>query len=76
MFASKSGAYLSDVGVNIADSTGRTLLDIACDGPWFLAKLPAGAYQIVATFAGNAVRQHVSVGAERLKTVDFRWASE
>jgi hypothetical protein len=76
VFAGKSGAYLTDVRVNIADPAGRTLLDIPSEGPWFLARLPAGDYQIIATFAGNAVKQHVSIGTEKLRTVDFRWASE
>ena len=76
VFAGKSGAYLADVRVNIADSKGRTVLDIQSEGPWFLAKLPAGAYQIIASFAGNAVRQQVSIGTGKLRTVDFRWASE
>ncbi len=76
VFASKSGAYLADVRVKIADSTGRTLLDVPSEGPWFLAKLPTGNYQIIATFAGNAVRQHVSISTEKLRTVDFRWVSE
>lgn len=76
VFAGKSGAYLADVRVNIADSTGRTLLDIPSEGPWFLAALPKGDYRIVASFAGNAVTQRVSIGSEKLRTVQFRWASE
>jgi hypothetical protein len=76
VFAGKSGAYLTDVRVNIADSKGRTLLDIVSEGPWFLAKLPTGDYKLSASFAGNVVRQHVSIGPEKLKTVQFRWASE
>jgi hypothetical protein len=35
-----------------------------------------GKYQIVATFAGNAEKRTIAVGAEKLKTVDFRWGSE
>ncbi|MCK9379884.1 MAG: carboxypeptidase-like regulatory domain-containing protein [Sulfuritalea sp.] len=76
VFAGKSGAYLTDVRVAIADAKGRTLLDATSQGPWFLTKLPAGDYQIVATFAGKEARQQISVGAEKLRTVDFRWASE
>ncbi len=76
VFAGKSGAYLADVRVNIADSAGRTLLDIPSEGPWFLAKLPTGDYRISASFAGNAVRKHVSIGTGKLRTVDFRWVSE
>jgi hypothetical protein len=76
VFAGKSGAYLADVRVNVANSRGRTLLDITSEGPWFLAKLPTGNYQISASFAGKTVRKHVSISTEKLRTVDFRWASE
>ncbi len=77
VFALKSGSYVSDVGVVIADAAGKTLLNTTSDGPWLLARLPAGNYQVVATFAGNAVKRQITVGsAKQLRTVDFRWASE
>ena len=76
VFALKSGDYVSDVKVTIADKAGNTVVDAQSDGPWFLARLPAGNYQIVATFAGNAEKRSIAVGAEKLKTVDFRWAAE
>ena len=76
VFAQKSGDYVSDVKVTIADAAGKTLVDTTSEGPWFMTKLPMGNYQIVATFAGNAEKRSVAVGAEKLKTVDFRWASE
>lgn len=76
VFALNSGVYVSDVRVAIADTTGKSLLNATSDGPWFLTKLPAGNYQIVATFAGKAVTRRVAVGAARLSTVDMRWASE
>ena len=76
VFAMKSGDYVNGVGVVIADAAGKTLLDTTSEGPWFLARLPAGSYQIVATFGGKAVKRQVTVGAAKLKTVDFRWASE
>jgi hypothetical protein len=76
VFALKSGDYLSGVKVSIADAAGKTLVDALSEGPWMLTKLPAGKYQIVATFAGNAEKRSISIGAEKLKTVDFRWASD
>ena len=76
VFALKSGDYVSDVRVAIADAAGKTLLDTTSEGPWFLAKLPVGKYQIVATFAGKAEKRTIAVGAEKLKTIDFRWSSE
>lgn len=76
VFALTSGSYVSDVKVAIADAAGKTLLDTTSDGPWLLARLPAGNYQVVATLSGNAVRRQVAVGSAKLRTVDFRWASE
>jgi hypothetical protein len=76
VFATKSGEYVSGVRVAIANAAGKTLLDATSEGPWFLTRLPAGSYQIVATFAGNAVKRQVAVGAAKLSTIDFRWANE
>jgi hypothetical protein len=76
VFAMKSGDYVSGVKVTIADAAGKTLLDTTSEGPWFLTRLPLGSYQIVATFAGKADKRTIAVGAEKLKTVDFRWSSE
>ena len=76
VFALQTGNYVSGVKVTIADAGGKTLLDTTSEGPWFLAKLPVGNYQIVATFAGKAERRTVSVGAEKLETIELRWASE
>ena len=76
VFALKSGDYVSDVKVTIADAAGKTLLDTTSEGPWFLTRLPVGNYQIVATFAGNAVKRQVAVATAAFRTVDFRWASE
>ncbi len=76
VFALKAGDYLSGVKVAIANAAGKTLLDTTSEGPWFLTKLPVGNYQIVATFAGKAEKRTIAVGAEKLKTIDFRWASE
>lgn len=76
VFALQSGNYVSDVKVVIADAKGKTLLDATSAGPWFLVKLPAGNYQIVATFEGKAVKRSVTVSKAKLQTVDFRWAAE
>ena len=76
VFALKAGDYLSGVEVIISDASGKTLLETRSEGPWLLARLPLGNYQIVASFAGNAERRTVTIGTEKLRTVDFRWASE
>ena len=52
------------------------LVDAQSEGPWFLTRLPAGDYRVVASFAGNAVKRHIVIGTERLETIDFRWWTE
>jgi hypothetical protein len=76
VFALNSGEYMGGVTVTIVDAAGRTVLDAASEGPWLLARLPAGEYRILAVSSGNAVRQHVAVSSGKLSTVDFRWPSE
>jgi hypothetical protein len=76
VFAFKSGEYLSDVNVTITDAAGKTILDTKSDGPWLMAKLRPGQYQIAASFAGQMERRSVSVGTAKLNTVDFRWNTQ
>ena len=76
VFATTSGEYVSGVRVTVADAAGKTLLDATSEGPWFLAKLPVGSYQIVATSTGKAQKRQIAVGRAGLATIDFRWASE
>lgn len=75
VFAINSGEYVSDVGVVISDGKGRKVVDAVSEGPWFLVRLPAGNYQIVATLAGKAEKRQVVVGATKLMTMDFRWSA-
>jgi len=49
IFALNTGAYLADINVTIVDASNKVLLDTMSEGPWLLAKLPAGNYQISAT---------------------------
>ena len=76
VFALKSGSYVSGVKVTIADASGKMLLVTTSEGPWFLTRLPLGNYQVVASFAGKFEKRSIGVGAEKLETVYFRWASE
>ena len=75
VFALTSGEYVSGARVVIADAKGKTMVDATSDGPWFLAKLPNGSYQVVATLADKALKRQVSVGPGKIRTVDFRWGS-
>ena len=76
IFAMTSGEYVSNVRVEITDAKGRNVVDTHSDGPWFLARLPTGHYQIVASLSGKAEKRELNVGASKLSTIDFRWTAE
>lgn len=63
--AAPEGEYLSDVDVSMTDSRGQSVLHTRTDGPWLLARLPAGTYSLTAKYAGVTRTQQVAVGAGR-----------
>lgn len=74
VFAEKgSGHYLSDVRVAIKGSKGKDILEAVSDGPWFLAKLPPGSYQVTAAFGEQRQTRSVIIGKQRQKTVAFHF---
>lgn len=55
-FASRSGNYLSNVDVDIADAHGRTVLKTTCEGPIMLVDVPSGGrYRIHGALAGQTM---------------------
>jgi hypothetical protein len=74
VFTLNEGNYIADVNVAVKDKAGKTVLEDVAGGPFFLAKLPAGQYSVVATYDGKAVTRKVSVGTG-LHTEQFRWAA-
>ena len=73
VFALNTGNYVSDVQVKVNDSAGRTIIEDTSNGPWLLARLPAGSYTANATYNGHTVTQKFSVGKSGLRTAQFRW---
>src|SRR3954464_13471705 len=73
VFALNTGNYVSDVQVKVTDSSGKLVIDDTSNGPWLLARLPAGNYTAAATYNGNTVTQKFSVGKSGLRTAQFRW---
>ena len=73
VFATKSGAYLSDITVGIFDVRGARLLDAKSEGPLFFVKVPPGRYRIEASYNGTEQRQSVDVVAQEQRTGDLRW---
>jgi hypothetical protein len=74
VFTLKEGNYIADVGVAVQDAKGRTIVEDTADGPFFLAKLPAGQYTVAATYEGRTVTRKLQVG-KGLRTEYLRWPS-
>ncbi|MCC7079695.1 MAG: carboxypeptidase regulatory-like domain-containing protein [Burkholderiales bacterium] len=56
------GEYLAAVQVDIADQRGTTVLSTLTEGPWLMAKLPAGTYTLKARFGGVTRTQQIHAG--------------
>jgi hypothetical protein len=67
------GNYLADVGVTIANAAGKTVVQHVTEGPIFMARLPAGTYQVAARYGGIQQARKVVVRAGRLHTEYLRW---
>jgi hypothetical protein len=71
--AEKSGDYLADVKVVIESAKNERVLDTTMEGPILLARLAPGTYTIRATSDGQALTRTVTIPAQGLRQVDFRW---
>lgn len=75
VFTLVEGNYVADVRVVVKDGKGATVVEDTADGPFFLARLPAGQYTVVATFEDRSVTRKVSIGKRGLRTEYLRWPS-
>lgn len=66
--------FLAGVKVRIRDRSKSVLLDTVSEGPYLLAKLPAGTYQIEAEHEGMVKRQTVAIRAGKHERAVFVWA--
>lgn len=80
--AKRSGAYLSDIRLNVTRAGDKTpVLARTMDGPWLLASLPAGRYDIVATMPGDSgnkeqtIKQQVQLGKSGERQAMLRFDS-
>jgi len=71
--AEKSGDYLAGVKVVIESARKAQVLDTTMEGPILLAKLAQGTYTIRATSDGQTLTRTVTIAAQGLRQVDFRW---
>lgn len=67
--------FLSDVKVTIRNRSGEVVLDATAEGPFLLAKLPAGRYRIEAEYGGQLKRHAVVIQAGKHQRVVFVWGA-
>ena len=75
LFAQKAlpnDVYLAGVKVTVRQA-GKVLLETESDGPFLLAHLPSGKYQIEAVSEGVTRQQTVDVQAGKHRRVVFVW---
>lgn len=72
VFTLVEGNYLADVNVAVMDAAGKSVLDATADGPFFLARLPAGAYTVSASYRGVTQTRRLQL-TDRLRTEYLRW---
>jgi hypothetical protein len=68
--------FTADVKVLIRDARGNTVLDAVADGPFLLARLPAGRYTIRATQNGRTLDRVATVAGGKSTHVAFLWPDE
>jgi hypothetical protein len=76
VFTLVEGNYVSDVRIVLKSAAGKTLIDSTADGPFFMAKLPAGTYTLALAYSGQEQQRKVTVATNKLRTEYIRWKSD
>jgi hypothetical protein len=69
-FSETGGAFIANVGVELRDAQGKTLVTTRTQGPFFFAKVPPGTYEMVATYGDQTARRQLVVNAGGAATTD------
>ena len=65
--------YAADVKVSIRDIKGHVALQIQSQGPYLLARLPAGGYALNAIYAGHSITKNFVIEKARPIQIDLVW---
>jgi hypothetical protein len=75
-FATKqTGAYRSDVQLDIVDAKGNSVLSVTNTGPMVFAKLPPGTYRISASAEGKTFKRSLRIGGG-VKEMILHWEND
>ncbi len=76
VFTLVEGNYLADIRVVIRGAAGGKAYEHFAEGPLLFARLPAGHYDVAATYQGRTVTRRVKLLDNRLRTEYLRWPSD
>ena len=66
--------FVADVRLRVTDSAGKTVVDLASQGPIFLLRVPAGSYSVEAQHNGEVKTHRFEVAPGRHDNLAFSWA--
>jgi hypothetical protein len=69
----KRDDYLADVPVTIKDHKGNVVFEGSSDGPYFLARLPAGRYVITSREGERSFTRRATVDEGKTQRIVFEW---
>jgi hypothetical protein len=73
--AKPKAEYVANVKVRIKDAHDKTMLKATAGGPFLLAKMPAGKYQVSADRDGKLIHREIEIAANGHQRVVFEWQS-
>jgi hypothetical protein len=73
--AERSGAFLTGVQALVRDADGRTVLETSLEGPWLLARLKPGRYELVASWGGTSQTRSFTVAASGRREILLYWVA-
>lgn len=71
--ASPKDEYAADVGVKVTDASNNVVLDAVSNGPFFLAKLPAGNYHLAVAKKGQVKDRKITITPGSHQHIMFEW---
>lgn len=69
---SGAASYMAGDRLSMRDGNGKEVLNTVANGPFLLARLPAGRYTLTAWHNGKAQTRSVSIGPQHVRVV-FEW---
>lgn len=65
--------WISDVYLKIIDANKKVIFEELCNGPIFLAKIPPGTYDIIATYQGIDKKLQIKIVDKKTERISINW---